>query len=146
MANYYPPASFHFKVIFNLSESEADNRFQEVSGLNAEVSTEEVKEGGLNGYAHKLPVQGKFPNLVLKRGMVMDSNIINWVQDAVESFTFSPTQILVHLLDEEHNSIRAWEFDGAYPIKLSISDLKAEENAFVVETLELAYRSFKRTQ
>ena len=146
MANYYPPVSFHFKVVFNLGESEADNRFQEVSGINAEVTTEELKEGGLNEYTHKLPVRGKYPNLVLKRGMVMDSDVIKWVQDAVESFTFQPTQVMVQLLNEEHQSISAWEFDGAYPVKLSISDLKAEENAFVIETLELAYRSFKRKQ
>lgn len=146
MASYYPPVSFHFKVVFNLGEAEADNRFQEVSGMNAEVTTEEVKEGGLNEYAHKLPVKGKYSNLILKRGMVMDSQVIQWARDAVESFTFNPTRIIVHLLDQEHKSISAWEFDGAYPVKLSTSDLKAEENAFVVETLELAYRSFKRIQ
>lgn len=146
MAEYYPPPSFHFKVVFNIGESESDNRFQEVTGITAEISTEELKEGGQNEYAHKLPTIGKYGNLVLKRGMLLDSAVIDWVRDAIENFSFTPTNILVNLLNEEHQSIAAWEFDGAFPVKLSLSDLKAEENAFAVETLELAYRKFTRKQ
>jgi len=146
MTEYYPHPSFHFKVVFNLKEGDVDHRFQEVSGINAEITTEEIKEGGLNEYTHKLPVRGKYNNLVLKRGMLIDSNVIKWMKDAIEEFTFQPTEVMVNLLNEEHQSIAAWEFVGAYPVKMSISDLKAEENAFVVETLELAYQTFKRKQ
>jgi len=146
MTEYYPHPSFHFKVVFNLGEGDVDHRFQEVSGINAEITTEEIKEGGLNEYTHKLPVRGKYNNLILKRGMLIDSTVIKWMKDAIEEFTFQPTEVMVNLLNEEHQSIAAWEFVGAYPVKMSISDLKAEENAFVVETLELAYQTFKRKQ
>lgn len=146
MADYYPPLSFHFQVVFSFGEGESDTRFQEVSGINAEVTTEEIKEGGQNEYTLKVPVKAKYGNLVLKRGMLVESKVITWMRDAVELFTFHPANVLVSLLNQEHKSIAAWEFEGAYPVKLSISDLKAEESAFVVETLELAYRCFKRTK
>ncbi len=40
----------------------------------------------------------------------------------------------------------AWDFVGAYPLKCSTTDLKAQENSLVVETLELAYRYFERKE
>src|SRR5690606_1126800 len=99
MADYYPLPSFHFKVEFNLKEAEKDNRFQEVTGLTAEMTTEEIKEGGLNEYAHKVPVKGKYGNLTLKRGLLLDSSVIDWAREAIERFAFSPTNVLVYLYD-----------------------------------------------
>lgn len=145
MADYYPPVGFHFLVKFNLGEGDSDNRFQDVSGLSAEISTEELKEGGLNGFSYKLPTQAKYGNLTLKRGMLLDSKVVDWIKEAVENFEFSPTEIDVSLLDQEHNTLAAWSFTGAYPVKWSITDLKAMENSIVVETLELAYQSFRQT-
>ena len=57
---YQIPPVFHFKVEFQLGEPRSDNRFQEVTGLAAEVAVEEVREGGLNEYAHKLPTGAKY--------------------------------------------------------------------------------------
>ena len=34
--------------------------FTEVSGLESEVEVEEYREGGVNGFVHKLPVRTKF--------------------------------------------------------------------------------------
>ena len=51
---YDMPVVFHFKVEFGPNSHDGsggfseqkDNRFQEVSGLSAEITTEEFKEGG----------------------------------------------------------------------------------------------------
>lgn len=145
MAQYYPPVSFYFKVQFNLSgEGDNDFRFQEVTGLSAEVTTEEVKEGGLNGYSHKLPTMAKYGNLTLKRGMLVDSKVTDWIKEAIENFDFAPTNIDVTLLNEAHEPLAQWQFEGAYPVKYALSDLKAEASELMVETLELAYRRFRR--
>lgn len=49
MAADFPPVGFHFRVEFELEDArEKDTRFQEVSGLLAEVGTEEIPEGGEN--------------------------------------------------------------------------------------------------
>lgn len=146
MADYYPPVGFHFKVNFNLGESDADNRFQDVGGLSAEIATEELKEGGLNGFSYKLPTQAKYGNLTLKRGMLLDSKVVDWIKEAVENFEFNPTEVTVKLLNEEHTTLATWSFTGVYPVKWSVSDLKAMESALVVETLELAYQSFRQAR
>lgn len=143
---YQIPTGFHFKVEFgaNTKASENDFLFQEVVGLGAEVTTEEVKEGGRNEYSYKLPTGVKYGNLVLKRGFFNDSNITTWCRKAIENFDFDPTDIRIILLNNEHNNLASWSFIRAYPVKWSISDFKAQDNAIVVESLELAYLHFRK--
>jgi phage tail-like protein len=140
----YPPVGFHFRVEFNLSEADSDHRFQEVSGLSAEMNTEELREGGLNEYTHRLPTLVKYSNLVLKRGLLKDSAVYDWISEAIHNFEFEPTNVVVTLLNESHEPLVSWSFEGAYPLKWSVSEFRAMENGYVVETLELAFRKFKR--
>ena len=145
MDGWLPPVGFHFRVEFNMPGLDImDARFQEVSGLTAEIGTEELVEGGENRFVHRLPTRPKFGNLILKRGLFTDSGLAAWLRDGIENFTFAPVDVLVTLLNEEHEPLQGWCFVGAWPVKWIVSDLKAQENAIVVETLELAYRYFRR--
>ena len=142
---YYPPVGFHFKVEFTgVSGADNDTRWQEVSGLNVELGIEEFKEGGENRFPHKFPNPAKYTNLVLKRGMLSNSQLIQWFKDAVESFQFKPANITVKLLDENHKPLVTWNIVKAYPIKWTTSDFKAMENSLVVESVELAYNYFTK--
>lgn len=138
------PVVFHFKVEFGANSSEADNRFQEVTGLAAEITVEELKEGGLNEYAHKLPSGAKYGNLVLKRGYIHDSTVSEWCRKAIENFSFETKTVTVSLLNEQHETLANWQFIRAWPVKWSVSDLKAQDNALVIESLELAYAMFRK--
>ena len=144
MAAYYPPVGFHFEVHFFGIGGDDDSQFQEVSGLTAEIGVEELTVGGENKFTYRLPSRSKYSNLILKRGMLKDSQLIDWFTDAIENFTFKPVDVSVYLLDENHQVLTSWDFIQAYPVKWSISDFKALENALVVETIELAYQYFKR--
>jgi phage tail-like protein len=146
-ADLYPPVGFHFKVEFNLDEASGEDRearFQEVAGLSKELGVEEYKEGGENRYAHKFPAPATYPNLVLKRGVLLNSSLIDWCFDAIDNFIFEPVDITVSLLNEEHEPLIVWDVAGAYPLKWSTSDLKAQENSLVIETLELAYKYYRK--
>ncbi len=144
---YYPPPGFHFKVEFGIANSDNDTRFQEVSGLASEVGVEELEEGGENRFTHRLPKRVKYGNLVLKRGLLTDSKLISWLRDAIENFEFETTTVTVKLLNEVHQPLGyVYNFSGVWPVKWSVSDFKAQENAIVVETLELAYRYFRRVE
>jgi phage tail-like protein len=148
MPTYYPPVGFHFKVVFDGLDKvrENDASFQDVSGLSAELGIEEVNEGGENRFSHRLPTRPKYGNLVLKRGMLKDSGLIQWFKDAVEGFIFKPGTVTVTLLNEDHEPLEGWSFINAWPVKWVISDFKAQENAIVVETIELAYHYFRRLE
>ena len=141
MANYYPPLGFHFKVEF--ASIKGEFQFQSVSGLTVDLETEEIGEGGENRFKHKLPVKTKFPNLVLKRGLLVDSELIKWCREAVEDFNITPTDITISLLNEEHEPLMTWNVVHAYPVKWATADFSAEESKMVIETIELAYNYFK---
>ena len=140
---YYPPVGFHFKVeVSGLSSNADDVRFTEVGGLSMEVGTEEVAEGGENRFAQKYPTRVKYPELVLKRGFLTSSEILDWIEDCVENLEIEPKDIFVKLLNEEHEPLMTWHIVKAYPTKWSVSDLNSTNNAVVIETLQLAYQSF----
>jgi len=102
MVDYYPPWGFYFKVVFNdISKDKNDVRFQSVSGLSVEYDYESFKEGGENRFEHKLPVRTKYSDLVLKRGMLVDSSVIKWVIDAFQNRSFKPATITVTLMNEK---------------------------------------------
>lgn len=144
MARYYPPVGFHFSVEFPKGKSNAnDNTFQSVSGLSVDLETEEIAEGGENRFKHKIPVRSKFPNLVLKRGILVDSEVIKWCKKALENFEIEPVDITVKLLDENHEPLQTWNIVHAYPVKWNVADFSAEESKLVIETLELTYHYFK---
>ena len=143
MNNPYPPVSFHFKVEFNgISSQDKDVQFQSVSGLSVDIETEEFAEGGENRFKHKCPVRSKFPNLVLTRGMVTDSQLIKWCRNAIESFEFEPVDLTVKLLNENHEPLVTWNVVHAYPIKWEVAELDAEQSKVTIETIELAYNYF----
>lgn len=139
---YYPPVGFHFKVEFVGIGNDNDIRFQAVSGLSIEYDTESFKEGGENRFEHKLPVRSKYADLSLKRGMLTDSKVIEWCMKAFVNREFKPVQVNVLLLNEKHDAIKRWEVIDAWPKKWSVSDLNAQENSVVVETLDMAYKYF----
>lgn len=154
MASYHPPTGFHFKVEFlgvSGMDSDTEQRFQEVSGLSFEIETEDLVEGGENRFVYKLPKRAKYPNLVLKRGMLQGTAILDWIKAAMNTYftalvyDFQPADLLVTLLDDASEPLAAWSVVGAYPVKWATSDFSAKENSLVVETLELAYKYFEKT-
>jgi phage tail-like protein len=143
MANYYPPVGFHFKVEFlDLPPNANDVRFTEVGGLSVEMGTEEVLEGGQNRFIQKYPTRPKYPELVLKRGLLLNSEVWNWLRACIEDYDITPQEVDVKLLNAAHEPLMTWHLVGAYPTKWSVSDMNASANAVVIETLQLFYQYF----
>jgi phage tail-like protein len=141
---FTPPVGFHFKVeVLGLTPVADDLRFVEVGGLALEVATEEVPEGGENRFVQRYPGRSKYGDLVLKRGLLKTSEVWNWARQCIEDLDVQPRDVDVTLLNAEHEPLMTWHVVGAYPVKWSVSDLNATANAFLVETLTLAYRYFR---
>ena len=142
MTDYYPPWGFYYRVVFGISKNKNDVRFQSVSGLSVEYGVEEYKEGGENRFTHKLPVRTKYADMVLKRGMLTDSEVMQWCLKAFRDREFEPTDINIILMNEQDKPLRTWKVAHAIPKKWLVSDLNANTNAIVIETLEISYRYF----
>lgn len=154
MTEYYPPPAFHFTVAVLGSATalslltSVDASFQEISGIQAEFQTEEVVEGGENRFVHRLPKQGRYSNLVMKRGAVYtDSFLSEWFGQTVGSgmsLPILPQNLLVTLLNESGVPLIAWAFVNAYPVKWDMAPMNSEDNKILIETLELSYNYFER--
>lgn len=144
MAIYYPPVGFHFRVVFEglNGTKDRDVLFQGVSGLSMELEETTLISGGENRFKFKLPVRGNYPDLVLKRGLFVDSGLISWVTDAIISLDIQPLNILVQLLNEQGTPLQTYQIVNAWPKKWSVSEFNAEDNKVVIESLELAYQYF----
>jgi phage tail-like protein len=144
MALYTPPVGFHFRVEFDLDgAADADIRFREVAGLTMELEEETFNEGGENRFSHKLPVRGRYPDLVLKRGLLTSTGVRSWIEDAVQNLIVQPTTLWVTLLNDAHEPLQTYTVTGAWPKKWAVSDFSAETSDVVIETLELAYQTFR---
>ncbi len=145
--NRYPyivPVSFYYDVKVGGYDAPAECAFSEVNGLNVTIGLENINEGGVNEFVRKFPNRPKYDNLVLKRGLMKGSDLINWVTNAVTNFKFEPTIVIVRLLNENNDPTVKWTLSNAYPVGIKISQFNAKENSIVFETLELAYDYFKK--
>ena len=141
-----PPVGFHFMVSFLIGgyvPNLLDIRFQRVSGMTSNIETTEVREGGENLFAHRLPTRVTYDNLVLERGMVIGSALNLEFNAAMSTLRFETGNVLVMLLNAESVPISAWFFQDTFPIKWSVSDLDANQNAVVIDTMVLSYTRFQ---
>jgi phage tail-like protein len=143
MANYYPPPGFHFRVeVLGVPPNDNDLRFTEVGGLSVEAGTEEFAEGGENRFIQKYPTRAKYPELVLKRGLLLNSEVLKWIRQSIDELRIQPKNIDVKLLNEEHEPLMTWHVVNAFPTKWAVSDLNAATNAVVIESLQFFYQYF----
>ncbi len=147
MSDEYPPVAFYFKLSFMDPSGAVDAAFKEVSGLTMEMETEEITEGGNNIFKHRVPTAVKFSNLVLKRGLVpKDSPLIDWCAKTLGgglSEKIKTKNIVVSLLDENGDPLKAWSFANTWPVKWSASDLNTMANEVLIESIEFSYSYFK---
>ncbi|MEB3260930.1 MAG: phage tail protein [Cyanobacteriota bacterium] len=128
--------------------------FAEVHGLNSELEMENVYEGGRNLGPRRFPRHGRFPNLVLRRGVTTDTALWDWWGDVIgRSYGLpapgvpTPRRNGVILLDGlNHQAAAAWFFSNALPERLSGPVLNARTNEIAFETLELSHEGLLRLQ
>ena len=139
----YPIPAFHFGVYFGATLGLTDTSFQDVSGIDYEIETEAVVEGGENRFVHQLPKGVKHGNLVLKRGIgKMTSPLVIWCMAVFQGDLIAPIvpmPLNVSLLNENRIPIRCWSFSNAYPVKWQTEGFNSTKNEVAIETIELAY-------
>ena len=153
---FYQIVGFHFSVEFSglgQNDKSIDARFQSVSGLDVQFETETIKEGGENRFEHTIPTRRKYSNLSLKRGLLSPasaSEITKWCKKAFDNdfldvFVFNPIvpiDLVVNLLNEDHQVLMMWEIHHAWPVNWKMGELNAERGEVLIETLELHYNYF----
>jgi phage tail-like protein len=136
-----PYASFNFEIaIDGISDDgkAVKGAFSEVTGLDLEVQPIDYRTGAEDIRVRKLPGLKKFPNLVLKRGVIGDPALWNWILQSA-SGQVQRTSGHISLLDESHQEVMRWNFQRAWAAKYSGPQLGASKNEVALETLEIAH-------
>jgi phage tail-like protein len=138
-----PVGELHFKVSLGDVAGKKIGWFTECTGLSVEWDVYTYEEGGLNDHAHKFRGRAKHQNLVLKRGVTYEDNLLAWFlmcQDHAER-----KDISVELLGPDGKTVRGWQFLAAFPVKWQGPALNAGSNNVASETLEIAHHGFKES-
>ncbi|MGI8633131.1 MAG: phage tail protein [Solirubrobacterales bacterium] len=115
--------------------------FTECTGLGVEFDLKEYREGGENGFVHKLRGALTYPNLILTRGVTHEDALLKWffrTQQRAER----PT-VTVSLLGPGAQRVRSWALEGAFPVRWQGPSLNAGSSNVATETLEIAHRGLQ---
>ncbi len=144
MATYRddPYSAFNFLVSFGPDPSEIVGSFSEVSGLGVEIEPIEYRNGSEDITVRKIPGLKKFPNVVLKRGIIGDLGLWEWVKAAMDG-TRDQRTVVIQLLDESREAVMAFKLTNAWPVKWEGPSLNATANEVAIETLELCHEGLE---
>jgi phage tail-like protein len=113
-------------------------RFSECSGLAVEYHVLEYQEGGQNAFTHRLRGPLKYRNLVLKRGVTSQDDLLDWFRRG-QHLSARPT-ITVTLRGPDAKALRSWAFERAFPVRWAGPVLNAGAATLATEELEIAHR------
>lgn len=132
----YPLPVFHFQVDWGGTKL----GFSEVTGLNIEVQVIEYRDGLSPDYSTvKMPGMVKFGNITLKRGVIEgDNEFYEWLNE-IKLNKIERRDIIISLLNEDHEPVMNWKVRGAWPTKITSPDLKASANEAAIESIEIAH-------
>ena len=123
--------------------------FSDVSGLNTEITVAEYRTGNAaENHTEKLPSVFKSGDVTLKRGVVKNSNITDWIE-AVRTTGVAAKRdsVVITLLDETRQPVATWTLRSVMPLKWTGptlaakggADVAMEELVLSVEKVEFAF-------
>jgi len=135
--------------------------FSEITGINAEMETEEYREGGRNDAPLKFSKWGKHPNLVLKRGVTPNTDLWDWHRQVLVGSRAPLRKNGIIVLSDRggldiSNSlnlglanlnkppIAVWFFRNSLPEKLQGPTLNAKSGEIAIESLEVTHEGLWR--
>ena len=143
MADVYPVSAGKFR--FSIDGVQVGS-FSEVSGLEVSLDLHEIKEGGRNGGALRVPNGLSWPNLRLKRGITESSALFDWFsQVTTEADLGKPISMRsssLELTDEAGEIVRSWAMVDVMPVKWTGPTFGAGSSEIAVEELEIAHGGF----
>ena len=132
------------KFSFQVKWGDAEFVFQEVSSLASETQVIEYR-GGDSKVFSTVKMQGikKFSNVTLKRGIFKSDSSMWEKYNQIKMNTIKREQITISLLDEAQKPAMSWLLTNAFPVKITVTDMKSDGNEIAVESIELAHEGLK---
>jgi phage tail-like protein len=143
-----PYGAFNFLVKLGDSggEDQVAGGFSDFSGAGNEVKFSEYRNGNdPENHVRKVANTNTTDNVTLKRGVIGDPRLFNWIK-ATREGDFQPQTVTVTLLDERRTAVCQWTLLAAQPQKYVAPTLAAkgggevamEELHLVAERIDFA--------
>jgi phage tail-like protein len=139
-----PLVGFHFGVEI---QGVVTGFFTECGGLGSEhevIEHKVVTEAGQE-VVMKIPGRLKWENITLKRGITSNTDIWEWrksVEDGDVEGARRDGSVIMY--DQSLSEVARWNFEGAWPLKVSGPAVKSDSNEIGVEELTIAHEYIER--
>ena len=111
-----------------------------IEGLGFEYQVTEYREGGVNGYIHKIVGPCKYTNVRLTRPVDSTSQLLMmWLQSNMIAVV-PQTMAITALHGRRARTSRPGTWSGVVPVKWTGPSLDIMSNNVATETLEVAYQ------
>lgn len=123
--------------------------FASVRGLAVTSQTEELVEGGQNGFARKLPGRLEWPNIVFSRGLTQSDALFQWMQRVSgEGFAANGNKVTrstgaITAVANNGQRLRSWSLSGVIPVRWKGPDFDGDSESLLSEELEIAHEGFR---
>jgi phage tail-like protein len=115
------------------------DRFFSCEGLEIETAVYELENGGLNTTTHKFKGRTHSPNIILKKGINKNNELVKWLQRNQNDSKLEKKTLSIILMDLAGIEIKRWNLKNAFPCRWKVDVLNTHDNSFPVEIIEIAY-------
>lgn len=149
---------FYFELHLDGSNHSVDAYFMECKGFKVSQDVIEIAEvspnqWGANGNAvgqvvrTKIPGNVSFTNITLRRGLTVSMVLWDWLE-TIQDGNWSSKRRDGYLRLYNHGAEEQFrlEFERAWPISYTISDLKSDPGDAEIEDMEIAIEKLKRVK
>lgn len=139
-----PFTAFNFKVRLELEGEDGiicDGAFSEVSGLEATLETETIREGGNNARQIHLTGAVSYGEIVLKRGMTKGLGLWNWFRAVSERREARAFGEIVMLSADRTREVVRFKVTGCLPVKIKAPSLNAMDGLLAIEEASIAFET-----
>jgi phage tail-like protein len=123
--------------------------FREVKGLEVTVPTEDIREGGQNGFAHKVPGRMVWPNIVFRRGLTQSDALFDWMsKSSGEGYAGNQNKLkrstgAITAITHTGERLRSWQLQAVFPVRWKGPDFSIESKSVLEEELEITHHGFR---
>jgi len=141
-----PLVGFHYAIEV---QGAVTGYFTECTGIGSEHEVIEHKIVDPKGHEliQKIPGRLKWENITLKRGITDNMDIWDWreqvVQGDVESARHNGSIIM---FDQALSEVARWNFERAWPVKVTGPSVKSDSNEFGIEELVITHEGLFRVK
>jgi phage tail-like protein len=123
--------------------------FTEVSGIGSEHEIIEHKVVDTKGHeiTRKIPGRLKWGDITLKRGITSVLDVWEWREQVEQGDVAGARKNgSITMLDRNYTEVARWNFEMAWPSKVTGPALKSDSNDFGIEEMVIVHEGIKRVQ